>query len=185
MSLIDISFLAVGLAMDAFAVSIISGLTVRSPRLRDAFRIAIFFGLFQAVMPWLGWGIGLGLRDVISSIDHWIAFGLLSMIGIKLMSRSGKAKSKPKMPDPLRIYTLLLLSLGTSIDALAVGVSLSFLDVSMVIPSLIIGGVTFSLSFAGVFIGHRFGPLLGGKAEIIGGIFLVGIGIKILIEHLY
>jgi len=182
LNLIEISIIALGLAMDAFAVSIISGLTINSPRIRDALRIAVFFALFQAVMPWMGWVVGLRLRDLISSIDHWIAFGLLSMLGLKLILESGRAK--PKVIDPLRIYTLLLLSLSTSIDALVVGVSFSFLDVSIVIPSMIIGGVTLSLSFPGVYLGHRFGLLLGGKAEIAGGLFLIGMGIKILIEHL-
>ncbi len=170
--------------MDAFAVSIMSGLNIKSPRMGNALKIAIFFGGFQGVMPWVGWLVGLQLKGLISSIDHWIAFGLLSMVGLKLIIGSGRDRSQSMKVGPLKVYTLLLLSLGTSIDALVVGVSFSFLSLSILIPSLIIGGVTLFLSWGGVFIGHRFGLLIGGRAEVVGGLFLIGMGVKILIEHL-
>jgi len=184
MSIISIIFIAFGLAMDAFAVSITSGLTIKQFRIGDALKIAIFFGLFQAIMPLIGWSAGLGFRDYISGIDHWIAFGLLSIIGCKMIYESFKIGEKNKKIDPLNIYVLLMLSIATSIDALAVGLSLAFLNFSIILPSIIIGCITFLLSVFGVYFGNRFGNYFEKKIEIIGGLILIGIGIKILIEHL-
>lgn len=185
MSIITVLFIAVGLAMDAFAVSITSGLAIKNLKINHAFRIAIFFGLFQAIMPTIGWLAGLSLRDFISTIDHWIAFGLLSVIGFKMIFESAKMKSDEEKINPLNIRVLLILSVATSIDALAVGLSLSFLKISIVTPVIIIGAITFFLSFTGVFIGNRFGHFFENKIEFIGGLVLIGIGIKILIEHLF
>lgn len=170
--------------MDAFAVSITSGLTIKHLKINHALRIALFFGLFQAVMPIIGWLAGFSLRDYISNIDHWIAFGLLSMIGLKMIFESFKMSSDEKEIDPLNIYILLMLSIATSVDALAVGLSLSILRVSIVTPAIIIGIITFILSLIGVFIGDRFGHFFEKKIEILGGLILIGIGLKILIEHL-
>ena len=170
--------------MDAFAVSITSGLTIKSLKINNALKIAIFFGLFQAIMPLIGWLAGLSFRDFISDVDHWMAFGLLSVIGCKMIYESSKMELNKKKINPLNIYVLLVLSVATSIDALAVGLSLSFLKVSIVLPAVIIGIVTFLLSIIGVYFGNRFGHYFERKIEIFGGLILICIGIKILIEHL-
>lgn len=184
MDTITVLFIALGLAMDAFAVSITSGFTVRKLKIHYALKIALFFGLFQAIMPLLGWAAGFGLRDFISSIDHWIAFVLLTAIGIKMIYESRIIKEEEREVIILSIYALLLLSIATSIDAFVVGFSLSAINVSIINPALIIGIVTFFLSLLGVFIGNRFGHLFESKIEIAGGVILIGIGIKILLEHL-
>ena len=171
--------------MDAFAVSITSGITIKNLKINHALKIAIFFGSFQAFMPLIGWLAGFSLRDFISSIDHWIAFGLLSLIGSKMIYESVKMESSKGESNPLNIYILLILSVATSIDALAVGISFSFLNISIVLPVIVIGTITFLLSFLGVFIGNRSGPMFEGKIEIVGGLILIGIGIKILVEHLF
>ncbi|OGD17600.1 hypothetical protein A2V47_03060 [Candidatus Atribacteria bacterium RBG_19FT_COMBO_35_14] len=184
MDLISIIFIAFGLAMDAFAVSITSGLTIKHLRINNALKIAIFFGSFQVIMPLIGWSAGLGFRNYISDIDHWIAFGLLSLIGCKMIYESSKIEINKKKIDPLNVYVLLMLSIATSIDALAVGLSLSFLNLSIVLPAIIIGIITFLLSIFGVYFGNRFGHYFERKIEIIGGLILIGIGIRILIDHL-
>jgi putative Mn2+ efflux pump MntP len=135
-------------------------------------------------MPIIGWLAGLSLRDYISAIDHWIAFGLLSFIGCKMIYESITVQSSKKEINPLNVYVLLVLSVATSIDALAVGVSFAFLKVSIVTPVIIIGTVTFLLSYLGVYIGDRIGHFFENKIEIAGGILLIGIGIKILVEGL-
>ena len=182
--MITIIFIALGLAMDAFAVSITSGLTIKQLQIKHALRIAIFFGFFQAFMPLIGWSIGLSLRGFISKVDHWVVFGFLSAIGCKMIYESFKIESSRKKVDPLNLPVLLILSIATSVDALAVGMSFAFLKVSIITPIAVIGFVTFSLSLIGVFIGDRFGYFLKNKAEIIGGLILIGIGLKILFEHL-
>lgn len=184
MSLPTIIIIAFGLAMDAFAVSVASGLEMTRLKIRHAMRMALSFGFFQAIMPILGWAAGNQARAFISGVDHWIAFGLLTAIGIKMIYEAFKIKEKVNEPEEMSIYILLMLSIATSIDALAVGISLSFLKVAIVMPSIIIGVVTFSLSLAGVLIGRRFGHFFETKIEIAGGLILTGIGIKILIEHL-
>ena len=184
MDIISIIFIAFGLAMDAFAVSVTSGLIIKHLRINNALKIAVFFGAFQAIMPLIGWSAGLSFRDFISGVDHWIAFGLLSIIGCKMVYESSKMGSNEKKIDPLNLYVLFILSIATSIDALAVGLSLSFLNVPIALPAIIIGIVTFLLSVFGVYFGNRFGHYFERKIEIIGGLILIGIGIKILIEHL-
>jgi putative Mn2+ efflux pump MntP len=184
MSVLTIILIAFGLAMDAFAVSITSGITVKNLKINNALKIAIFFGLFQAVMPTLGWLTGLSLRDFISGVDHWIAFGLLGSIGCKMIYESTKIGSSKKEINPLNVYVLLMLSIATSIDALAIGVSFAFLKVSIATPVIVIGTVTFLLSFLGVYVGKRIGHFFENKIEIVGGLILIGIGIKILVEHL-
>lgn len=184
MDVLSIVFIALGLAMDAFAVSITSGITITKMKIRSAFTIALFFGLFQAIMPVIGWLSGIALKDLISGLDHWIAFGLLSVIGVKMIYESFKLKSDREGIDPLNISVLFMLSIATSIDALAVGVSLSFLDVAIALPAIIIGIITFILSFIGVYVGGSLGHFFEKKIEIAGGAVLIGIGIKILVEHL-
>lgn len=183
MNFLSILLIAAGLAMDAFAVSITSGITVRHLRIKHALKIALFFGFFQAIMPIIGWLSGMSLRNIISGFDHWIAFGLLSIIGCKMIYESFKLK-KEKI-NPQNIYILFILSIATSIDALAVGLSLSFLKVAIILPAIIIGVVTFLLSFFGVYVGNKVGHFFERKIEMIGGLVLIGIGLKILIEHLF
>jgi putative Mn2+ efflux pump MntP len=184
MDIISTTFIAFGLAMDAFAVSITSGITIKNLKLNHALRIAGFFGGFQAFMPIIGWLAGLSLTNYISGIDHWIAFTLLAFIGCKMIYESTKVESAHKQNNPLNLSVLLLLSIATSIDALAVGVSFAFLKIAIATPVIIIGTVTFALSLLGVFLGDKFGHLFESKIEIAGGLILIGIGVKILLEHL-
>jgi len=184
MDIITITFVAFGLAMDAFAVSVSSGITIRHLKIDHALRIALFFGSFQALMPVIGWLAGLSLRDFISDIDHWIAFGLLSFIGCKMIYEAFGMEADQKEVNPLNVYVLLMLSVATSIDALAVGVSFAFLKISIATPVLVIGIVTFLLSYLGVFVGNRLGHFFEKQIEVLGGFVLIGIGVKILIEHL-
>ncbi|MFC1502172.1 manganese efflux pump MntP family protein [bacterium] len=184
MNFLTIVVIAIGLAMDAFAVSVASGFAIRELRIRHALRIAVFFGVFQAVMPIIGWLAGLSLRDWIIHVDHWIAFGLLGFIGIKMIVESSRLDPTRKKTDPLKLIVLLILAVATSIDALVVGLTFAILQVSIFIPILVIGLITFCLSFTGVYIGDHFGHFFERKIEIAGGVILIGIGIKILIEHL-
>ncbi|MCU0610208.1 MAG: manganese efflux pump MntP family protein [Candidatus Eisenbacteria bacterium] len=184
MDSLTILLTAVGLAMDAFAVSLSSGLTLRCPNCRNASRIAGAFGCFQAVMPVIGWYIGRGFKPLIEGVDHWVAFGLLGLVGIKMIVDALHPEHERYARDPLDTRVLLVLALATSIDALAVGLSFAMLDGSIVLPVIIIGAVTFGMSFAGVMAGGRFGHLLGRRAEVVGGLILIGIGTRILVEHL-
>lgn len=186
MSLLTVIFIALGLAMDAFAVSITNGIIIKRFRIRHALRISLFFGVFQAVMPLIGWFAGLGVREVIAFIDHWIAFGLLSFIGSKMIYESMAMDSDngENKTDAQDLYVLLILSVATSIDALAVGLSLTFLEISIITPAIIIGVITFLFSFMGVYIGSRCGHFFEKKIEVVGGLILIGIGLKILVEHL-
>jgi putative Mn2+ efflux pump MntP len=176
-------FIALGLAMDSFSVSITNGLANKFIKVTDALKIGVFFGLFQAIMPVFGWLAGVNFIDVISGVDHWIAFGLLSFIGCRMIYEAIKEESK-KLISSLSFGMLLMLSIATSIDALAVGLSLSFLKVSIVAPAIITGIITFLLSFLGVYLGNRFGRFFKNKIEVLGGLILLVIGFKILIEHL-
>ena len=184
MAVIPIVLIALGLAMDAFAVSITTGLALKEAKVNDALRMAVSFGLFQTIMPALGWWIGTGLRDFISGIDHWIAFGLLLLVGCKMIYEAITAKPHKREMSSLNFYFILVLSIATSIDALAVGVSFALLGVSIILPIIVIGSITFLLSFFGFVAGSKFGRLLGKKVEIAGGIVLISIGIKILVDHL-
>lgn len=183
MDLITILLIAVGLAMDAFAVAVASGISLKRHRARHALRIAAFFGAFQAIMPVLGWLAGLTLQDYIAGIDHWIAFGLLVGIGVKMIVEAFKLEEDEKDPSDMNLHLLFLLSIATSIDALAVGLSFAFLEISIATPAIIIGVVTFVLALIGVHLGSRVGHLFENKIEIIGGAILIGIGAKILLEH--
>jgi putative Mn2+ efflux pump MntP len=184
MDTFTIFFIAVGLAMDAFAVSIASGLAIKQFKVNHAMMIAFFFGFFQGIMPVIGWLAGFSLREAIAAIDHWIAFVLLVIIGVKMIVEATRKKAEMKTIDPLNIYVLLILAIATSIDALAVGLSLAFLQLLIITPAVIIGSVTFVLSLIGVIIGSRTGDFLKNKVEFLGGLILIIIGSKILIEHL-
>ena len=177
-----ILIIAFGLALDSFSVSIANGVATKTFKISKALTIALFFGLFQGLMPIFGWLAGEYIADYISAFDHWVAFALLTIIGVKMIYES--IRNKPA--KFLRAYTLkviLVLSIATSIDALAVGLSFSFLDVSIFFPAIIIGVITFFLSFFGVYVGGKFGKVLKNRIEILGGLILIIIGLKILLEH--
>lgn len=179
-----ILIIALGLSMDAFAVSVTNGLALERPKTSDGLRIAVFFGGFQAGMPVAGWVAGMGFQEILSGFAHWIAFALLSFIGIKMVLESAKEEEQRKAFAHLDNIVLLGLAVATSIDALAVGLSCACLNVEIWIPALVIGAVTFIVSFIGFLIGRRFGAMFGRKAEAMGGVILIGIGIKILLEAL-
>ena len=181
-SIATIIVISLGLAMDAFAVSIASGLSMSPFSKSKAIKIAFFFGLFQFGMPVLGWLAGTGLSFVISGIDHWVAFGLLVFIGSRMIYESRSVESKGI--DPSSMSSLLLLSVATSIDALGVGVSLPFMEISLLPAVTTIGVITFLLSLGGVCIGVRVGHIFENVIEIVGGLVLIIIGLRILVQHL-
>jgi putative Mn2+ efflux pump MntP len=182
MEIATVLVIAFGLAMDAFAVSVASGLAVRQQRINTALKMAGAFGLFQAVMPVMGWLAGLSLTDLVSGVDHWVAFGLLGFVGCKMIYETLKKRPDEKGFLSLSVYGLLVLAIATSIDAFAVGLSFAFLEVSIITPILVIGTVTFVLSFLGVSFGNRVGSFFGNKIGVAGGLVLLGIGIKILVN---
>lgn len=177
-------FMALGLAADAFAVAISSGISIRNVTFNKALKIALFFGGFQALMPLLGWFAGFSIQDIVSSIDHWLAFILLGLIGGRMIYESRQNEECDVKLNPLDTQVLLTLSVATSLDAFAVGLGLGVIESSIYKAAATIGAITFFLSFIGVFIGHKCGCIWQSKIETIGGIILMGIGIKILLEHL-
>ncbi|MDE6764535.1 MAG: manganese efflux pump MntP family protein [Oscillospiraceae bacterium] len=186
MSFLELFLIAVGLSADAFSVSVCKGLNMRKLNLKHAYVIALFFGVFQAVMPLLGYLLGTGFSEYIEKYDHWIAFVLLAFIGGKMAieairEKDGEAEEKT---DTLSIGELTILAVATSIDALAVGITFAFLKVNILPSVLLIGVTTFALSLGGVLLGNRFGAKYKSKAEIAGGVILILIGLKILLEHL-
>ena len=185
MSTLTLLGIAIGLAMDAFAVAIGAGLQLVEVTPRQTFRLAWHFGLFQAFMPVIGWLAGRTLVQYIAPVDHWIAFGLLAFIGGKMVYEAFQENGdEADACDPTRGLRLVMLSIATSIDALAVGLSLAVLGVSIWYPALVIGIVAGVLTTIGLDLGKRFGALLGRRMEVVGGLILIGIGVKILVEHL-
>jgi len=182
---IEIIIIAFGLAMDAFTVSICAGANGKTEGIRPVFRLSFHFGLFQFLMPVAGWYFGSHISEYISNFDHWIAFILLSYVGIKMIKSGRRNKSEVCTTDFTRGKSLILLSIATSIDALAIGLSLGVLNVDIWYPAIIIGLITSGLSLIGIKVGTKLGISLGGKMEIIGGIFLILIGLKILAEHIF
>jgi putative Mn2+ efflux pump MntP len=177
--------IAVGLAMDAFAVALAAGVTLQRVTARHTFRLAWHFGLFQFLMPVIGWLAGLSVAERIAALDHWVAFGLLALIGTKMIWEAIRGDQTPHVAqDPTRGLTLVVLSVATSIDALAVGLSLAFLQVSIWYPALVIGLVAGALTTAGIHLGKRLGTLVGRRVGALGGVILLLIGLKILVEHL-
>ena len=185
MGFAELFFIAVGLSMDAFAVSLCKGLNMRVFNKKYTLLIALFFGGFQALMPLVGWLLGTQFSRYITDFDHWIAFALLCFIGGKMVLEAVRNthEQEPK-EESLHLKALLMLSIATSIDALAAGVTLAFLQVNIFSAISLIGIITFTLSLAGVAIGNRFGIRFKSKAELIGGIVLILMGAKILLEHL-
>ena len=183
MKLFEIIAIGVGLAMDAFAVSICKGLSMKKIDWKKAIIIALYFGIFQALMPVLGYFLGSTFSSFVQSVDHWIAFILLAIIGGNMIKDSTDDEVE-KRNDKVDVKTMLLLAIATSIDALAVGVTFAFFEVNLLLSISIIGIITFVLSFLGVIIGNKFGDKFQNRAELAGGIVLIIIGLKILLEHL-
>jgi putative Mn2+ efflux pump MntP len=180
---ITIILIAIALAMDSFSASITRGFAIDKPfPLIEALKTGFFFGLFQALMPLIGWFVGISVIDYISGFDHWIAFALLFFIGLRMMYESISRKAK-QLVSSSSFKVLLTLSVATSIDALAVGLSISFIEVSIIGSAIIIGIITFLLSLLGVFIGKKSGSYFE-RIGVLGGVILIVIGIRILIEHL-
>jgi putative Mn2+ efflux pump MntP len=182
MELVTISLMSLGLAADAFAVSLTSGFAIRHIKLNKALKIALFFGIFQGIMPLIGWLMGLSVREFIANFDHWIAFLLLTFIGGKMIYESLNEDEKDPF-NPLDSYTLLMLAIATSIDALAAGLGLSVIKLSILFACTMIGVVTFCVCLIGVYLGHKLGSCLNQKIEILGGLTLIGVGFKFLLDH--
>jgi putative Mn2+ efflux pump MntP len=184
MDFITLFGIAVALAMDAFAVALAVGLAVAPLTGRHLFRLGWHFGLFQAMMPVIGWLAGVTVQQRIAAYDHWLALGLLSFVGGKMIYEAFKdEEERSRSGDPTRGMTLVLLSLATSIDALAVGLSLGMLGVSIWLPAGVIGLVAGILTLTGMLLGRRVGSLWGKRVEVFGGLILIGIGVRIVLEH--
>lgn len=183
MELFEIISIGIGLAMDAFAVSVCKGLSMKKINWKNALIIALYFGIFQAVMPIVGYFLGTTLSGVFQKVDHWIAFILLAIIGVNMIKESTDDELE-KRNDKVDFKTMIVLAIATSIDALAVGITFAFFKVNLLLAVTVIGVVTFALSILGVLIGNKFGDKLQNKAELTGGIILIIIGLKILLEHL-
>ena len=196
MTLAALFILAIGLGSDAFAAAVANGAANAHPRLRDACATAAYFGTAEGLMVALGFALGAGFRGMIESVDHWVAFGLLSVIGGKMI-RDGLFGGEESDPDPdpdpqptaapgarPAAGRMVLAAIGTSIDSAVVGITLALVGVSVALAAPLIGLTSFTMSLAGVLLGHRLGPLLGRRAEILGGAALILIGAHILIDHL-
>lgn len=189
MGIVELFMIGVGLSMDAFAVAICKGLGMGRINWRHAAAIALFFGGFQALMPLVGWALGTQFADLITPVDHWIAFALLAIIGGKMLYEAlrgddDEAADASAEGERLDVKELVMLAVATSIDALAVGITFAFLGVNIVEACALIGVTTFVLSFVGVAVGNQFGARFEKPATIVGGIVLILIGVKILLEHL-
>lgn len=184
MHIATILVMAVALSLDAFAVSIASGIIIKRQKFVNAVRLGAIFCAFQMIMPVVGWLGGRGFYRFIRGVDHWLAFCLLLFIGVKMIYEAVKFRDLENVSRYLSIPVLLGLGLATSMDALAVGLSLSFVNVSIVMPVILTGIVTFGMSYAGFFMGARYGHIFEKKVEIVAGLLLIGIGINILLQYL-
>ena len=180
MDILSLLFLAAALAMDAFSAAVTDGMIVKKIRFYDALKVGLFFGVFQFLMPCIGNLVSGFATDIVERFDHWIAFVLLGFLGLHMIW-----ESRTEQENPLKNSSLLLVAIATSIDALAAGVTLAAVDTPILFSSAVIGITAFLFSFGGVFIGKKFGGFLGSKAECIGGIIIISIAIKTLVEHLY
>lgn len=184
MTFIELVIIAIGVSMDAFAVSICKGLSVRKIYPKHVLSAGLWFGGFQALMPLIGYFVGIHFSDLVSSVDHWIAFVLLGMIGFGMVKES--REKDVECPDPdFSFMTMLTMAIATSVDALAVGISLAFLKVDIWMSVLLIGVTTAVFSMAGIRIGNIFGSRYKSAAELLGGVILIVMGIKILVEHVF
>ena len=185
MNVFTIFALALALAMDAFAVAVTVGVVLPRLTFRPIFRLCWHFGFFQFIMPVIGWTVGLSVHQWLAAWDHWIAFGLLVGIGGKMIYESFFNKSPRQRGDPTRGWSLILLSVATSIDALAVGFSMAMLGVNVWLPAVMIGLVAGLMTFLGMLLGRQFKKHLGRRMELIGGAVLIAIGLKILLDHIF
>lgn len=183
MGVLSIVVIAIGLAMDAFAVAICKGLAMRKMSWRKGIIVGGYFGFFQALMPLIGYLLGVGFHEKVTSVDHWFAFILLSAIGINML-KEALSKEEECKNDRVNFKEMVVLAIATSIDALAVGITMAFLDVNIITAVLVIGIITFIISVIGVKIGNIFGDKYEKKAEFVGGFILILMGLKILLEHL-
>ncbi len=185
MGIFELLLLSIGLGMDAFAVSVCKGISMKKMDWKKACIVGLYFGGFQALMPVIGYFLGTSFQSIITNIDHWVAFVLLGIIGGKMIQEAfQKDNDEEEYSSDVSVKTMLILSVATSIDALAVGITFAFLNVNLLLAITFIGLITFVLSVVGTKIGNRFGDKYKGKAEFIGGIILILIGFKILFEHL-
>lgn len=184
MGIVELIILSVGLAMDAFAVAVCKGLSMQKMNWKNAIIIGVYFGAFQAIMPLIGYLLGVGFQDKICNVDHWIAFILLGIIGINMI-KEAISKENDISDDSVKFKDMIILGVATSIDALAVGITFAFLKVNVVLAVSLIGIITFAISIAGVKIGNIFGDKYEKKAEFVGGLILILLGLKILFEHLH
>jgi len=184
MTMITIWLIAFALAMDAFAVAVSSGAALKKLSLHPVFRLSWHFGFFQFIMPVIGYSLGISVRHWITPIDHWVAFGLLAFVGAKMIYESFQPEHKRNPLNPTKGLYLVMLSIATSIDALAVGITMALLDMKIVLPCIIIGCVAAAMTVIGMLIGRKLGSQLGRKTELLGGLILVAIGLKILTQHL-
>jgi putative Mn2+ efflux pump MntP len=182
MNFLTLLILSIGLSFDTFAVSVSSGLIRKEIIFWQAVRIAIILAVFQALMPVIGWFGGVSIKSYIEPIDHWIAFGLLVIIGVKMITESFKDNDSKSL-NPTKLKVILVMAFATSIDALVVGISFAIVEVNLVVAIVTIGFVTFLASMLGILCGKKSGARLGMRMEILGGAILIGIGIKILLEH--
>lgn len=188
MDVVSIVLIAVGLAMDAFAVSIVSGISLKNPRTSQAAVFGLFFGMFQFIMPIIGWYMGSYFAEYIEMYAHWVAFLLLAVIGVKMILESLKndGETEPKQESSImNLQNLIILAVATSIDALAVGISFAAMNTNIWFAAIIIGIVAFLFSYCGVLLGKKLGVLVGKKMETIGGVILIIIGIKIIFENIF
>lgn len=183
MGLIELIILSIGLGMDAFAVSVCKGISMKKMNWKKAGIIGLYFGGFQALMPVLGYFLGSTFASAIESIDHWIAFILLGLIGVNMIKEAFSSESE-NSNDDVGFKTMIILAIATSIDALTVGITFAFLNVNLILAVSLIGIITFVLSVIGTKVGNKFGDKYENKAEFIGGIVLILLGLKILLEHL-
>ncbi len=184
MTFYEIFLIALSMSMDAFAVCLGAGTQVRTSGPRPVFRLAFHFGLFQFLMPIIGWFAGTTILQYISAYDHWVAFGLLAFVGLRMIRSGIDSKVGEQKNDPSRGWTLVLLAFATSIDALAIGFSLGMIGLIIWYPAVVIGLVTGLISWLGIFLGNRLGQKFGKRMEIIGGIILILMGVRILLAHL-
>lgn len=186
MDFLSILLIAIGLGVDALSVAIATGVLLGNPPRPAVWRMSASFGLFQFAMPLLGWSAGRAVAEFIEAYDHWVAFALLLFVGGKMIVEAFREDGEGRVPaaDPTRGWTLLMLAVATSIDALAVGLSLALVGEAIMYPSAVIGVTAFAMTWAGMVFGGRVGTWMGRKVEIAGGLILIGIGVRILIEHL-
>jgi putative Mn2+ efflux pump MntP len=184
MPLFEILMLAVGLGMDACVVSAGAGATGRTRGVRGTFRLGFHFGLFQFLMPIVGWFAGRFIADQVQAVDHWVAFAILAFIGGRMIRNGLQPEPDPEAGDPSKGWSLVMLSIATSIDALAVGFSLAMIDVNIWVPAVMIGLITAAMSVAGRNVGARLGDRFGHRMEIVGGVILIFVGAKIVVDNL-